>query len=269
MTVKNKLQQKFNTLTPPYRKICKYLLDNYDCLDKLSIQQISTNCGSGLSTIFRLCQKMGYKGFKEMRDDILKEIYLKDIKKSENLEDAILQFEIHMVEELRNILSSDYFKEAVTKCASAKKLLWIGIGDSANMLSFMDFRCHVLEIDSNIIADPVRYIMGINDLKKSSVILMISQSGNTTLLKEAIEAASASPATFIGITGNRESILAKASDISLVIPSWDVNTTKHYFTLRGPEIVFFDLFLLSIGVEKGTINKKELNNIFYNSKNGQ
>ncbi len=265
MTVKDKLQQKYNTFSPPYRKICNYLLDNYDRLDKLSIQQISTNCGAGLSTIFRLCQKMGYKGFRELRDDILKEIHLNDSDKSENLEEAILRFEIRMVEELQHTLSSENFKKAALKCAFANKLLWIGIGDSANMLPFMDFRCNVLEIDSNIIADPVRYLMVINDLKENSIIVMISQSGNTVLLKEAIKAASDSPSTFIGITGNHESILAKAADIPIIIPSWDVKTTKHYFTLRGPEMVFFDLFLLSIGVEKGTIDKNELNSIFHNN----
>lgn len=264
MTVKDKLQQKYNTLTPSYKKICKFLLENYDRIEHLSMQQISKSCDSSLSTIFRLCQKVGYGGFRELRDDVLKEVHLSDTRKSENLEEIILQFEISMIEELQNLLSSDNFKKAVTKCTSADKLLWLGIGDSANMLPFMDFRCSILDINSAFITDPVRYLMGINDLTDNSVILVLSQSGNTELLRDAMKASSGSSSTFIGITANRESILAKSVDIAIVIPSWDVNTKKHYFTLRGPEMVFLDLFLLSIGIKKGSISKKELQNIFYN-----
>lgn len=266
MTVKDKLQQKHNTLAPSYKKINLFLLENYDRIEKLSIQEIGRSCGSSLSTIFRLCQKMGYRGFRELRDDVLKEIHLLEIKKSENLEEAIFRFELSMVKELIKLLSTDSYKKAVAKCASAAKLLWIAIGDSANVLPFLDFRCNVLEIDSGIIMDPVRYIMGINDLKDNAVILIISQSGNTELLRDAIKTASGSPCTFIGITANRESILAKSVDIVLVIPSWNVNTKKHYFSLRGPEMVFLDLFILSIGLKKGSISKEEFKIIFNSSK---
>ncbi len=262
MNVKDKLQQKYSSLTPVYRKICKYLIDNYNDIEQLSMQQISKECGSGLSSIFRLCQKLGYKGFKELRDEVLKEDNKPVSGQLESLEQAILNFEISMAEEIRGILATAEYAKAVERCAGADKLVWIGIGDSANMLPLIDFRCNVLDLPSSCVADPVMYNMTINGLDSTSVILMISQSGDTALLRDAIEYSQKSPALFIGITSNEDSILAKSSDIAITIPSMNIKTLKHYFSLRGPLMFFLDLFLISIGKEKSSISQEELNCIF-------
>jgi DNA-binding MurR/RpiR family transcriptional regulator len=262
MNVKDRLQQKYSSLTPVYQKICGYLIDNYNNIEQLSMQQISRESGFGLSSIFRLCQKLGYRGFKELRDEVLKEHNRPDSGQKESLEEAVLNFEISMVEEIRGILISDNYKKAVESCVQADRLVWIGIGDSANMLPLIDFRCNVINLPSSYVADPVMYQMAIDDLDKTSVILMISQSGNTSLLRDAMEYAVRSPALFIGLTSNEDSILAKSSDISITIPSMNIKTIKHYFSLRGPLMFFLDLFLISIGKKKSSISQEELNCIF-------
>lgn len=66
-------QLKNKKYTETEQEVIHYLLDHLDELDDLSIGDLAQRSYSSNATIIRLCQKNGYRGYKDFKVDLLKE----------------------------------------------------------------------------------------------------------------------------------------------------------------------------------------------------
>lgn len=64
---------KENQYTETEQNVIDYLLNHLDELEHLSLHALATKTYSSNATIIRLCQKVGYKGYKTFKMDLLKE----------------------------------------------------------------------------------------------------------------------------------------------------------------------------------------------------
>ena len=60
--------------SPSDRKIIQYILNNPLAISSLSIDKLSEKTGTSYATISRFCKKMGFDGFKDVKQQLLEEL---------------------------------------------------------------------------------------------------------------------------------------------------------------------------------------------------
>jgi len=130
----------------------------------------------------------------------------------------VIDLEIKALKKLKSSINNSFDQavNAVVKCQS--KIVLCGVGKSSIVgskisatLSSIGCASFTLDCSSAAHGD-----MG--GLSKKDVLILISNSGETSELKPVIQFANRNKITLIGIVSKKNSILYKASDIKLLIP---------------------------------------------------
>jgi DNA-binding MurR/RpiR family transcriptional regulator len=76
-TVRDQIRAHYNALTQSERKFAQALLDSYPAAGLASITIVAANAGVSTPTIARMVQKLGYKGYPQFHQALLKELEAK------------------------------------------------------------------------------------------------------------------------------------------------------------------------------------------------
>lgn len=69
-----RIRDIFSTLKGAEKKVAEYILKNPKDIIHFSITELSDAVGCGEATIIRLCKKLGYKGYQELKIKIASEV---------------------------------------------------------------------------------------------------------------------------------------------------------------------------------------------------
>ena len=92
LTYLERIREVYPKLKGVEKKVVEYIMQNPERIIKLSITELSEECDSGEATIFRVCKKLGYKGYQELKIKIASEVIepIKDIHEEVSENDNIL-----------------------------------------------------------------------------------------------------------------------------------------------------------------------------------
>mgnify|MGYP001311577875 CR=1 FL=1 len=111
------------------------------------------------------------------------------------------------------------FERAIFKLSNVKgKVVITGVGKSLNIASKISSTMTSTGTPSQCV-DPTSMAHGdLGILRKNDALIIISNSGNSSELKEIVKYAKSQSILIIGISSNPKSILLSSSDIKLVLP---------------------------------------------------
>jgi DNA-binding MurR/RpiR family transcriptional regulator len=144
MPFKNVVTQQDHTLSDSDRQIIRELLSNPTMMAALSAAEIAERVGVHESTVVRLAKKLGYRGYKELRHDLLEETapaerVRKGMTGSSELA-LLVAHEIATLQSLSTTLSQAALDEAAQMLASAKRVFLFGQGHATTLVEYMDKR---------------------------------------------------------------------------------------------------------------------------------
>ena len=76
-TVRDLIREHYTSLTASERKAANALLENYPAAGLASITIVAAETGTSTPTIARMVQKLGFKGFPQFHQALLKELQAK------------------------------------------------------------------------------------------------------------------------------------------------------------------------------------------------
>ena len=226
-----RLKQIIEDLSPSERKVAQYILDNPKETMKLSVQEIAEASGSSSAAVLRLCKHIDVKGFTELKNMLFdslsgeentKPYYIPDFDKEADGEAIVskLVFAVCMnAQMLTAILSYKDIEEAARLILSAKKILFIGIG--ASRLVALDFQQKLMRLGiySSAPDDYDLMLLSSSGLGKDDVVVSISYSGETPIVKKATKTAKSNGARVIAITRYGSTSLSHMADCLLNVPA--------------------------------------------------
>jgi RpiR family carbohydrate utilization transcriptional regulator len=221
----DRIRNSYAKLNSAEKKVAKYILENPKDIIHFSITELADSSGVSESTVFRMCNKLGYKGYQDLKISLAGAIVepLKNIHEEISEEDdmyiisqKILHSNIYSLENTMKINESSNIEKAVDLISKANQLIFFGMGGSGAIVLDAYHKFIRTGINCVVQTDSHMQAMFAAMSKENDVMLAVSNSGSNKELMDSITIARNNGTKIISITGNAKSPIAKASDVVLV-----------------------------------------------------
>ncbi len=186
--------------------IIEYIRENRDQLNTISIQKVAMEVFTVPNAVMRLCRKLGYDGFSQLKVLLHAERY--GIIKTNTL------FNQNITKTLE-LINYDTFKEVASRINSAKKIHFIGVGESLYYCQQMADYLHCFDYKVAVY-DTYREIeYRIEHCNDKDMFFVISASGQNEKINQWIKDVKKKNVYIVSITHFYENPLAMLADIPL------------------------------------------------------
>jgi len=214
----------YGSLRTAEQRVADFILKHAEELIYLTVTELAERTQTSESTVVRLCQKIGYKGYQEFKIMLARDLVgptetvYEQIGPNDSLEalkTKIFQANAQALKDTIEVLSEAELERAVEALAAARRLEIYGIGGSAPLAldayhKFMKLGVNaVWQSDSDLMA------MSSSLLGPGDVALGISHTGASRDVCDAMENAQKAGAKTICITHRATSPITKVADIKL------------------------------------------------------
>ncbi|AIY06899.1 transcriptional regulator, RpiR family [Planococcus sp. PAMC 21323] len=249
------------------KKIADYVLHDPKNIIHLTINQIADELGLAESTIFRFCQRIGFKGFQAFKISLAAEVVapLKDIHEKIEEGDSIsavtekvFRSNIKTLEDTLQIVDAEAMEQATRKLMSARKIDFYGNGGSA-MVAMDGYHKFVrlgLQVSMNL--DSHMQLMAASQLQSDDVAIVISHSGSTTDVLDVLRVLKEKGVTIISVTNFAKSPLSKEADIALYTVSEETDFRSEALSSRIAQLSLIDALYTNLMILRGDDGKKAL-----------
>ncbi|NRQ43219.1 MurR/RpiR family transcriptional regulator [Rheinheimera sp. YQF-2] len=217
------------------RKLADFILDNAHLLRDYSSQQLADAVGTSQSSVVKFCQKLGYKGYPDLKLAVNEAVITATTLNRDNNEpnptqnglvNLVEQLQFSLQSHLRGILevnSEKALQDSADLLAQADKVLIAGFGKSGIVAHDMQFRLLQLGKLALLHSDPAIALQLASTLSHNSILLLVSESGHNTDLLKLAKYAKQRQIRIISLTGYKTNALSLAADIALFALSGDEN----------------------------------------------
>ena len=226
-----KLKENLPALNPAERAAAEYILSNPAEASGISIHELAKKAYVSSSAVVRMCNTIGFNGFKEFRRSLLTElaaeeseqrIAAKEIEKSDSVEDMISKItaiNIQSLHETERLMDPKVLKKCVDLMEQADKVLFFGLG--ASWLAARDGYEKLLRINKPCMMNEdwhLQLLSAINSTK-NDVGIIISYSGHTAEMIACMKAMKENHTPMIAITRSVRSPVYDLADYRLYTTS--------------------------------------------------
>lgn len=252
------------------KKIADFVLNDPKNIIHLTISQISDELGLAESTIFRFCQRIGFKGFQAFKIALAAEVVtpLKDIHEQieegdsvRSVTEKIFRSNIKTLEDTLHIVDIEAMEQAVEAVLKARKIEFFGNGGSA-MIAMDGYHKFIrlgLSVSMNL--DAHMQLMAASQLQAGDAAIVISHSGSTTDVLDVLRVLKDKGVIIICVTNFAKSPLSKDADIALYTVSEETDFRSEALSSRIAQLSLIDALYTNLMIARGDEGKKALQNM--------
>lgn len=183
-----KLREINNSLSAKERLVADYILANKTLLKSMSIQTLAKANNVSTTTILRLCHKLGYQGFSDLKIDLITssgnvqhdKVLQEDINLDDPLESVnhkIQLIEKSSIDETHAIVNIEQLALAIKLIRNSNKIVIYGAGSSGLVGKELEYQLIKIKKDVSCHADySIQYSI-VNTLDEQDLVIIISHSG--------------------------------------------------------------------------------------------
>lgn len=219
-------------LSPSERKIADYLVTHPTQSVHMGVSEIARNSNSSPAAVVRLANRLGYKGYTELRLSLAKEVFstdsgketsvFHDITATSSVED-IVRIMIGLAGEsiagIESVLDRGELEEAVQIIHGARHVLLAGVGASGVVATDFQQKLARLGLLAIHTSDPDMQIVQSCALDERDVVIAISYSGESEAVLRVAKEAKKNGTKVVAITRVGENSLGKLADRILAVPN--------------------------------------------------
>lgn len=212
------------------KPVIRYILDNPRDVTSMDIHSLAKIGYCSAPTIVRICQKNGFKGFKDVKLAIINDLTLNE----EIFRDRYIEFEgntinkivqlvlnknVNAITNTYNLVDFEELKKIIEKMKATQVIRLFGIG--ASFLVCKDFQQKLERINkfSVLYEDTHMQLINAKNIKSDELAFIISYSGQTQEILKMANIIKSNGATIIAITRYDHNKLMNLADHNLFVPS--------------------------------------------------
>jgi len=229
-----RIHGSFDSLKSAEKRVAQYIYDNPSEVIKLTINELSELCNSSYSTINRFCKKMGYNGFKDLKNDLVNDVTNKndieitDIAITPDMTTKIICEKVYdlafkILEDSLAIVDFSVVDKVVDSMVSAKRIHFIGTGNSGLSGKYAYSKFFRIGLPCFFETDSTLRKLLISLTGENDIVFAISSSGRSEEILECARIAKKNGATVISLSDFTISPISKISDLNLYTTPRNVN----------------------------------------------
>ena len=230
------LQNYLRQATEAEKEILQYWLEHPEQSSRFNVRELAAATYTSPSSVIRLCQKLDFQGYKELKAELIYETALRkkeeerkveDLTKEDSLESIIEKISLRNITSLKSTaqnLKPKDVRDCVDLLEKARVVHLFGLGTS--LLAAKDLSLKLIRINRLcMIQDEwhVQLLMAKN-ITAQDVAVLFSYSGMTNEMIQCAGLIKESGAKLISVCGFEKSTIAKMADYNL-----PVITNEHIF----------------------------------------
>ena len=226
LNIKSQMQQ----MNPAQTRIARYILENPDRVEGLSIGNFAKESKVSEATISRFVKFLGCANYREfqaemVKSNILNHERIRGYAGVDNMNDVyqisqkIFDTNIQCLVDTLSILDCKAIEKIADLIVKSRQLWIFAQGRSVVTAGSLKHRLHRLGISCTIYSDSHEQAMAASLMKKGDVVMGISTYGKSRTVLKNLRIASSRHATVIGVSGYRGTPLEEICDIMLVSSS--------------------------------------------------
>lgn len=205
------------------RKIGNYIIQHTAEVVDMTVGELAQACGVSDASVSRFCKKINMKGFHHLKITLAKEISEKGIEEEEvsnhisvnDIEQSLKNILANKVTEITQTVSmmdAKQLSEILNKLNMARTVQFFAVGNTIPVAIDGAFKLNQIGIPAvsgTIWEIQIGYTY---NMTAEDVVIAISNSGESTAVLRALEAAKSAGATTLSITNSEKSSAAQLSD---------------------------------------------------------
>ena len=205
------------------RKIGTYIIQHTAEVVDMTVGELAQACGVSDASVSRFCKKINMKGFDHLKITLAKEISEKGIEEEEvsnhisvnDIEQSLKNILANKVTEITQTVSmmdAKQLSEILNKLNMARTVQFFAVGNTIPVAIDGAFKLNQIGIPAvsgTIWETQIGYTY---NMTAEDVVIAISNSGESTAVLRALEAAKSAGATTLSITNSEKSSAAQLSD---------------------------------------------------------
>ena len=205
------------------RKIGTYIIQHTAEVVDMTVGELAQACGVSDASVSRFCKKINMKGFHHLKITLAKEISEKGIEEEEvsnhisvnDIEQSLKNILANKVTEITQTVSmmdAKQLSEILNKLNMARTVQFFAVGNTIPVAIDGAFKLNQIGIPAvsgTIWETQIGYTY---NMTAEDVVIAFSNSGESTAVLRALEAAKSAGATTLSITNSEKSSAAQLSD---------------------------------------------------------
>ncbi len=215
----------YPSFTPSEKKVADFFLEDTPGIIRMTLADVAAESGVSDASVLRFCRSMGYKRWLEFKIDLTQSLHrpserLLDEVKIEDppgvLAKKVFQNSIQAIIDTRAVLDEEQFERAIELISKAEKIMIVGVGTSGPIAHEMYNRFFRLGLNCKVQTDSYLQLMESALLSSRDLVIVISQTGDSTDPIRTTALAKSRGCCVIAITGNSGSKLTNFADVVLL-----------------------------------------------------
>ena len=219
-------------LSPSERKAADFLVSFPTKAVQMGVTNLAEQAGTSSAAIIRLANRLGYKGYTELRMSLAKEVFSTETSQSDSLipdlttatsTDDIVKTMVRITNEsvagIDTVLDRDALEATVELIRNSRHILLSGVGASGVVATDLQQKIARLGLLAVYTPDSDMQVVQSCSVNELDAVIAISYSGETGDVLKVAKEAKKNKAPVIAITRIGGNSLSKLADINLFVPN--------------------------------------------------
>lgn len=224
------LHSQLDDFSKSEKKVAQFIIDHPQETIKMNADEISHEAGVSSATVVRLAKNLSKDGLPGLKIQLSSEIKVDDNLYTEiDPDDSLkvvkqkMEFRIgHTIEQTNAVLGVNEVQQAAELIEKASNVYAYGLG--ASNIVAADLQQKFIRVGKPVVQTMDTHLIAVGLTQPQSILVLISNSGETIESQKLAEAARSLKVPVISITHNAKSKLARRSDIVLEHDDSEENT---------------------------------------------
>ena len=246
-------------LGPSLQRVAAYVLDNAHRIGSMSLGEVAGAAGTSKASVVRLCQALGFSGFRELQrafapGALEQDAVVREAKAAwgggsplPSGPSATLAALVASVQGTQRLLPASAVDVGARRIVRASRIVWYGAGDSGFLALSADHRCMINGLNSRAVTSSRDVRALAPQLTKDDVLICISRSGRLPYLVQAVRTVKTESDGYLAaITGDPGAPLAQVVDLALVSAPVDIHAQGKRTTLQTAQMAVLDTLIARV-----------------------
>ncbi|WP_214793128.1 MULTISPECIES: MurR/RpiR family transcriptional regulator [unclassified Exiguobacterium] len=262
-----RIRGAYSTLSKKEQRIADYILKQPEQIIHHTINQVADDLDVAESTVFRFCQRVGFKGYQALKIALASDVVapLQDIHEDITETDTALEIAEKIfstngktIESTRQILEGASLEKAIELFLGARRIEFFGSGGSAVVAldAYHKFIRSGLQVSA--ILESHMQLMSASQLTTEDVAVVISHSGASKETLDIAKLLKEKGVPMVAITNYAKSPLSKIADVSLYTVSQETAFRSEALASRIAELSLIDALFTAVMMRRGEAARMSL-----------